>query len=52
MTYICDFCGAKVDDAYNITRYFNGAPSIKVVCEDCIKKIGKDTEEDEEDGSN
>lgn len=43
--YKCDFCGLKVDDAYNITRWFNGAPSVKTVCRECIEKIGR-----EEDG--
>lgn len=55
MAYICDFCGAKVDDAYNITKYFNGAPSVKTVCKECIEKIGKvpneETEDMEENGS-
>ena len=38
--YTCKRCGKKVQDAFNITRWFNGYPEIEVVCEECIKKIG------------
>lgn len=31
--------------AYNITKWFNGAPSVETVCLECIQKVGK------EDGS-
>jgi len=48
-TYTCDRCGAKVQDAYNITRWFNGAPNIEMVCEECILKIGHEDEEDGEE---
>ena len=42
--YKCDECGKKVDDAYNRTLYFNGVPIIQTLCEDCIRKIGHDSD--------
>ena len=45
--YKCDRCGAKVADAYDITRWFNGEQFIQTVCEDCIKKIGHEEEPDD-----
>lgn len=39
--YTCDRCGKEFEDAYNITKYFNGGTSVQTVCLDCIKKIGK-----------
>lgn len=39
--YKCDRCGRSFDDAYNITKYFNGGTSVQIVCLECIKKIGK-----------
>jgi hypothetical protein len=46
-TYTCDRCGKKTDDAFNITKWFNGAPNIETVCKECILKIGKEDGEEE-----
>ena len=46
MAYKCDRCGLTVDDAYQISRWFNGVDHMEQLCEDCIKKIGHE-EEDE-----
>jgi len=40
--YKCDRCGNEFNDAYSITKYFNGGTSVETVCEDCIRKIGKE----------
>lgn len=42
MAYKCARCGRKFDDAYNITKWFNGATSVEIICEECIGRIGKD----------
>lgn len=40
----CVRCGQSMTEAYayNITKWFNGAPSVETVCLDCIKKIGRE----------
>ena len=39
--YKCARCNREFDDAYNITKYFNGGTSVQTVCRECIEKIGK-----------
>lgn len=38
--YTCDRCGLKVEDAYQITQWFNGFPHVETVCKPCIEEIG------------
>lgn len=49
--YTCDRCGKKYDDAYSITKYFNGMSIYQTVCLDCIKKIGHDNPEEGNDAA-
>lgn len=36
-------------EAYNITKYFNGATSVECICLECIEKIGHGGQEDGEE---
>ena len=40
--YTCERCGAKVADAYTITKFFNGVATSQIICRECILKIGHD----------
>jgi len=54
MTYICDRCGKRVPakDAFEISRFFNGLQLKETVCRECIKKIGEEEGDPEDEENN
>lgn len=51
MTYKCDVCGTRVaaENAFQITKFFNGMEIPITICNDCIAEIGQTSPEEEAD---